>query len=137
MANELSSIKSATQLQQNREHKQHRDYRDKSSGDDTFWRVDVDTKSIQCSLPALKVYENDSNSNSAGEKLKGSDASMGSARDKTVIEELKLNLKVKENLIDSINDALVLKEAEIARLKTRIGIMERTNIIDEINDYCK
>ena len=57
------------------------------------------------------------------------------AQDKTLIEELRLNLKIKDNLIDSVNDALVLKEAEIARLKTRIGLMERNNIVNDVN-YC-
>lgn len=45
---------------------------------------------------------------------------------------MKLNLKVKEKIIDGINDSLVLKEAEIARLKTRIGLMERSTILNEI-----
>jgi hypothetical protein len=63
------------------------------------------------------------------------EASMAeSAQDKTVIDDLKLNLKIKENLIESINDALVLKEAEIARLKTRIGLHERKKLISEINE---
>ena len=42
-----------------------------------------------------------------------------------IIDELKVDLQAKESLIESINDTLVLKEAEIARLKTRIGILER------------
>ncbi len=54
--------------------------------------------------------------------------------DKTLIEDLKINLKIKENMIESINDALVLKEAEIARLKTRIGLMERKKLINELNN---
>jgi hypothetical protein len=37
-------------------------------------------------------------------------------------------------MIESINDALVLKEAEIARLKSRIGVMERKKIISELNN---
>jgi hypothetical protein len=41
------------------------------------------------------------------------------------VEELKLTLKVKENLIETINDNLILKDAEIARLKTRICLYER------------
>ena len=41
------------------------------------------------------------------------------------IEELRINLKVKGNIIDSINDTLVIREAEIARLKARISMMER------------
>ncbi|CAF0722537.1 unnamed protein product [Brachionus calyciflorus] len=53
--------------------------------------------------------------------------------DKLEIDELKLNIKIKDNLIESINDSLVLKEAEIARLKTRIAIMERKDIISELN----
>jgi hypothetical protein len=65
----------------------------------------------------------------------GADSSlMIISQDKNIIDELKLNLKIKENLIDSINDSLVLKEAEIARLKTRIGLMERNSIINEINE---
>lgn len=43
----------------------------------------------------------------------------------TLIDELKIDIQIKENLIESINDTLVLKEAEIARLKTRIGLLER------------
>lgn len=63
------------------------------------------------------------------------EASMAeSMQDKTVIDDLKLNLKIKENMIESINDALVLKEAEIARLKTRIGLFERKKLINEINE---
>lgn len=42
-----------------------------------------------------------------------------------LIDDLKIKLKVKENLIENINDTLVLKDAEIARLKTRIGLFER------------
>jgi hypothetical protein len=75
-----------------------------------------------------------------GESISSKDTPIGAdsslmiiSQDKTIIDELKLNLKIKENLIDSINDSLVLKEAEIARLKTRIGLMERNNIINEIN----
>ena len=41
------------------------------------------------------------------------------------LENLSLELQVKEKLIESINDELLLKDAEIARLKTRIGLMER------------
>jgi hypothetical protein len=41
---------------------------------------------------------------------------------------MKINLKIKENLIESINDSLVLKDAEIARLKTRIGLYEREKL---------
>lgn len=54
--------------------------------------------------------------------------------EKNQIDDLKMNLKVKENIIDSINDTLVLKEAEIARLKARISLMERKNILKELND---
>lgn len=50
------------------------------------------------------------------------------------IDELKLNLRIKENLIDTFNDTLVLKEAEIARLKTKIAMMERRDIINELNN---
>ena len=57
-----------------------------------------------------------------------------SYQDKNLIEDLKINLKVKENIIESVNDALVLKEAEIARLKTRIGLMDRKKLINELND---
>ncbi len=62
--------------------------------------------------------------------------------DKSIIEDLKINLKIKENLIESINDALVLKEAEIARLKSKIGAMERKKIVsefdnDNLNDHHK
>jgi len=77
----------------------------------------------------------------SGESISSKDTPMGAdsslmiiSQDKTIIDELKLNLKIKENLIDSINDSLVLKEAEIARLKTRIGLMERNSIINEINE---
>lgn len=52
---------------------------------------------------------------------------------KVELDELKLNLKIKENLIENFNDSLVLKDAEIARLKTRIAIMERKDIINEMN----
>ena len=55
-------------------------------------------------------------------------------QDKKIIDELKFNLKIKENLINSINDSLVLKEAEIARLKTRIGLIERKSLINEMNE---
>jgi hypothetical protein len=55
------------------------------------------------------------------------------SQDKTMIEDLRLNLKIKENLIESINDTMVLKEAEIARLKTRIGLMERKKLMSELN----
>ena len=48
-----------------------------------------------------------------------------------MIEEMRLNLKIKEDLIESINDKLVLKEAEIARLKTRIGLQERNQRLNE------
>ncbi len=51
-----------------------------------------------------------------------------------IIDELKIDLQVKENLIESINDTLVLKEAEIARLKTRIGILERKQSSNEPNN---
>lgn len=47
-----------------------------------------------------------------------------------LIDDLKMNLKIKENLIESINDSLVLKDAEIARLKTRIGLFEREKTSD-------
>lgn len=52
---------------------------------------------------------------------------------KVELDELKLNLKIKANLIESFNDSMVLKDAEIARLKTRIAIMERKDIINEMN----
>jgi uncharacterized coiled-coil protein SlyX len=58
----------------------------------------------------------------------------GGGGEKNQIDDLKMNLKVKENIIDSINDTLVLKEAEIARLKARISLMERKNILKELND---
>lgn len=45
--------------------------------------------------------------------------------DKTEFEDLKLNMKVKESLIESINDGLILKDAEIARLKARLAALER------------
>ena len=48
-----------------------------------------------------------------------------------LIDELKIDVQVKDNLIESINDTLVLKEAEIARLKTRIGILERNKNHEE------
>jgi hypothetical protein len=51
--------------------------------------------------------------------------------DKTVLEDLRLNLKVKESLIESINDNLILKEAEIARLKARLAVLERKNSLGE------
>jgi predicted nucleic acid-binding Zn-ribbon protein len=41
------------------------------------------------------------------------------------VQKLQMDLKIKEDLIESVNDAVVLKEAEIARLKTRIGLQER------------
>ena len=56
------------------------------------------------------------------------------SQDNKIIDELKFNLKIKENLINSINDSLVLKEAEIARLKTRIGLIERKSLINEMNE---
>jgi hypothetical protein len=55
-------------------------------------------------------------------------------QDNKIIDELKFNLKIKENLINSVNDSLVLKEAEIARLKTRIGLIERKSLINEMNE---
>ena len=48
--------------------------------------------------------------------------------EKRLIDDMKINLKIKENLIESINDSLVLKDAEIARLKTRIGLYERQKL---------
>jgi hypothetical protein len=51
--------------------------------------------------------------------------------DKTVVEDLRLNLKVKESLIESINDSLILKEAEIARLKARLAVLERRSMIHD------
>ena len=53
------------------------------------------------------------------------------------IEVLKIIKKNYIHEIDdtkSINDALVLKEAEIARLKSRIGVMERKKMISELNN---
>jgi hypothetical protein len=44
---------------------------------------------------------------------------------KTLVDQLNSNLRIKENVIESTNDALVLKEAEIARLKTRVCLIER------------
>lgn len=57
---------------------------------------------------------------------------------KSEMEKLKMNLKVKENIIESINDSIVIKEAEVARLKARISLIERKNLIEEIetNDCC-
>jgi uncharacterized coiled-coil protein SlyX len=60
--------------------------------------------------------------------LNRSDSTVSSSSlnsEKTIFDDLHINLKVKENLIESINDTLVLKDAEIARLKSRIGFMER------------
>jgi hypothetical protein len=51
--------------------------------------------------------------------------------DKTALEDLRLNLKVKESLIESINDSLILKEAEIARLKARLAVLERKNMLED------
>ena len=51
--------------------------------------------------------------------------------DKALFEDLKINLKVKESLIESINDNLILKEAEIARLKARLSVIERKNLLNE------
>ncbi len=48
--------------------------------------------------------------------------------EKNLMADLKINLKIKENLIENINDSLVLKDAEIARLKTRIGLLEREKL---------
>ncbi len=48
--------------------------------------------------------------------------------EKRLVDDMKINLKIKENLIESINDSLVLKDAEIARLKTRIGLYERQKL---------
>lgn len=45
-------------------------------------------------------------------------------RKKVNMENLTMNLNVKETVIQSISDNLVLKEAEIARLKSRIFLME-------------
>ena len=45
-------------------------------------------------------------------------------RKKFNMEDLNMNLNVKETVIQSISDNLVLKEAEIARLKSRIFLME-------------
>jgi hypothetical protein len=52
-------------------------------------------------------------------------SSVDSQADRTLIEDLRLNLKIKENIIETVNDNLVLKEAEIARLKAKIGLFER------------
>jgi len=48
--------------------------------------------------------------------------------EKRLVDDMKINLKIKENLIESINDSLILKDAEIARLKTRIGLYEREKL---------
>ena len=45
-----------------------------------------------------------------------------------LLENKDLELQVKEKLIESINDELLLKDAEIARLKARIGLMERNHV---------
>lgn len=52
-------------------------------------------------------------------------SSVDSQADRTMIDDLRLNLKIKENIIETVNDNLVLKEAEIARLKAKIGLFER------------
>ena len=47
------------------------------------------------------------------------------------INELNMKLDVKEKFIDSIKDEIVLKEAEITRLKSRIIILERKSVNDD------
>ncbi len=52
-------------------------------------------------------------------------SSAESFNDRLLIDDLRMNLKIKETIIETVNDNLVLKEAEIARLKSRIGVYER------------
>lgn len=52
------------------------------------------------------------------------------------MQNLRIDLKVKEDLIESINDSVVLKEAEIARLKTRIGLLERKISQQNFKESC-
>jgi len=52
-------------------------------------------------------------------------SSIESFNDRTLIDDLRMNLKIKETIIETANDNLVMKEAEIARLKSRIGVYER------------
>lgn len=84
----------------------------------------------------MKQTQTEENLNESIQTKSSPDDSMSSQsqQDKTMIDDLKINLKIKENLIESINDALVLKEAEIARLKSRIGVMERKKMISELNN---
>ena len=61
-------------------------------------------------------------------------SSILSLNDRTLIDDLRLNLRIKENIIETVNDNLVLKEAEIMSLKSRIGIYERKKQSSGIND---
>ncbi len=94
-------------------------------------QMKIDFKSYE-----MKQTQTEENLNESIHTKSSPDDSMSSQsqQDKTMIDDLKINLKIKENLIESINDALVLKEAEIARLKSRIGVMERKKMISELNN---
>ena len=101
-----------------------------------YLKKSFDSKSTQCNDNDLsndkkKLFKNIS---SVIEDISADLSPAILSQDKNTIDELKLNLKIKENLIASISDSLVLKEAEIARLKTRIGLMERKSIINEMNE---
>jgi hypothetical protein len=50
--------------------------------------------------------------------------------DKIEVEDLRMNLRIKESLIESLNDNLILKEAELARLKAKLSISERKCLIE-------
>jgi hypothetical protein len=87
--------------------------------------VDVETKETQTKNSNVlnESINNASFNSNIFEKTTTNQQNMSTMN--FIIDELKIDVQIKENLIESINDNLVLKEAEIARLKTRIGILER------------
>lgn len=100
-------------------------------------------KVIQCSAEVTTDHsQTDQNetSNDASILLLSSSASQTielssvDDKEKSIIDDLKLNLRIKDDLIETVNDSLVLKEAEIARLRTKIGIYERKQQLIEINE---
>lgn len=103
-----------------------------------FASIETQTEHSEEFVQSISVHDGNlesSRSFSASTSMPANESlSICHEHEQTLIEELKLNLKVKENIIDSINDTLVLREAEIARLKTRIALMERKSLINEINE---
>lgn len=73
-------------------------------------------------------------SSSASQTVELSSVESSVDKNNSIIDDLKLNLRIKDDLIETVNDNLVLKEAEIARLRTKIGIYERKQQLVKIND---